>query len=181
MHRVLQNLHSNPWIWTTLRIWPDFPRHDRHKADRAALGFSCGVCFEALLAYLQAPVPVQGLLTRKSIGPAKPWCTEMLIRCILWHICVHQGLENVWYLIQESTAANLAYFASCGAYGVLCNRLKLSALVILPAVLMLQDVCLYDYYSDIYAARSLASVSSWWHRVPRIRGRDSQNRRRSLA
>ena len=26
----------------------DFPRHDRHKADRAALGLSCGVCFEAL-------------------------------------------------------------------------------------------------------------------------------------
>ena len=63
--------------------------------------------------------------------------------------------------------------------GVLCNRLKLSTLVILPAVLMLQDVCLYNYYSDIYAARSLVSVSSRWHRVLRIRMQDSQNRRRS--
>ena len=43
-----QNLHSNPWIWTTLRIWMDFPLHDRHKTDRAALRLSCGVWFEAL-------------------------------------------------------------------------------------------------------------------------------------
>ena len=68
-----------------------FPRHDRHKADRAALGLSCGVCFDAFACAFASAGASSMFADKEAYRPAKPWCTRKLIICILWHICVHQG------------------------------------------------------------------------------------------
>ena len=46
LRRVISKLFGHLDIWDVIDIL-HFPHH-RHKADAAALGLSCGVCFEAL-------------------------------------------------------------------------------------------------------------------------------------